>query len=313
MTTRGARPFLAGCLALIVLAGCASTPGTAVPGAPGPSATAPSASPTTGPNPSTGPTPPSSAPESAPESASESPGSNPGPTVEPVPDSETTAAWAAPPATGSAAEALAPFFTAVTDIDARLQTAAAAVNAGIGDEQVTVDQATVDLVDAAAPWPAAEAVPAGLDPATEQAVLLVYSDLVSRWGALRGGDCLQVGTVPRNSLNADCFVRGHEAKVRMPGDVEAARAAAASSVIGTPDPGSPEAAEVLLRIEYINKANLGCGTMGGYIATDPVLVEWAGEPSGDPTLPPTDGKVNGVRFRAAFDETAGWSIELLAC
>ena len=307
MKVRGSRRFLGavlGVLVVVALAACGASPGTPVP-AGSPAASAPSASPSPGPTTS----PPASTLPTTAESTPPTTGvDEPGGSSDASPDGQPDSATA-----GSAALALAPFFAAVDEIDGRLKAAAVAVNAGLGEQDATFDRSTIDLVDAAGPWPAADAIPAGLDPATQQAVLLVYSDLVSRFGALRGGDCLQVGTVPRDSLNADCFVRGHAAKIRMPGDVQDAQALAEASLIGTPDPGSREAAEVLLRIEYINKANLGCGTMGGFIATDPILVEWSSEPSGDPTLPPTDGKVNGVRFRATFDETTGWSIELLAC
>jgi len=288
---------------MAVVSACAGSP---VPGtatmtpSPSTSSTAPSTS-----------APPTSAPTSAPTSPSTSPPTSelPSTTVEEPPtDSETPG-----PAAGTAADELVPFFAAVDEIDGKLGVAAAAVNAGMSDEYATFDRQTIDTVDAAAPWPAAHAIPAGLDPATEQAVLLVYSDLASRFGSLRGGDCLEVGTVPRSSLNADCFARGHVAKVRMPGDVDAARAVAESSAFVATSPDSPAAAEVLLRVEYINKANMGCDTMGGYIATEPIPVEWSSEPSADPAMPPLDGKVNGVHFRAGYADPAGWTIELLAC
>ncbi|WP_420122738.1 hypothetical protein [Nakamurella sp.] len=302
---------LVGCLALILLAGCASAPGTAVPAPTGPPATVSSAPPTTG---STAPPPTGRTPASTPpQTPTPTPESSPGSAAAPVPGGATTPGSQAPPATGGAAGALLPFFAAVSDIDARLQTAAAAVNAGIGEQEVTIDRSTVDLVEAAAPWPAADAVPAGLDPATEQAVLLVYSDLVSRYGSLNGDDCLQVGTVPRESLGPDCFLRGHDAKVRLPDDIDAAQAAAAASGITPADPDSAAAAEVRLRLMYINKANLGCGTTGGFRATAPLPVVWASEPSSDPALPPTDGTVGGIRFRAEYDPSAGWIVDLLAC
>jgi hypothetical protein len=308
MKTRGGRRFIIGAvpgvLLVVAMAACGASPGTAVPGG---SPAAPDTSASLSPGPTSSPPAPTrpSAGESTPPTTT---GDETGGSTDMSTDGQGDTATAGP-----AARSLAPFFAAVDEIDGRLDAAAAAVNAGLGDQDATFDRSTIDLVDAAGPGPAADAIPAGLDPATQRAVLLVYSDLVSRFGALRGGDCLQVGTVPRDSLNADCFVRGHAAKVRMPDDVRAAQAAAAASMIGSPDPGSSEAAEVLLRIEYINAANLGCGTMGGYSATDPLPVEWVSEPSGDPTLPPTDGQINGVRFRATFDESAGWNVELLAC
>lgn len=290
---------------LAVMAACAGSPvaGTATPTPTTPSASSAPRTPTVTATPPTA-TPPTAIPSTA------TPPTRSWPTSTPA---VTTAPPSPEPGSGSAADALVPFFAAVADIDARLSTAAAAVNAGLTDQEATFDQQTIDLVDAAAPWAAAQAIPAGLDPATEQAVLLVYSDLASRFGALRGGDCLQVGTVPRSSLNADCFVRGHEPKARLSADVAAARAIAESSAFTAPSPDSRAAAEVRLRVEYINKANLGCGTMGGFLATGPLPVQWSTEPSGDPQLPPTDGTVNGVRFRATYTGAAGWTVELLAC
>ena len=288
---------------LATLAACAGSPvaGTATltPTTPSsPSTSAPSTTRSTPPTPSSSAAAPSAATSSDTSTGREPPGS-------------TTAASG--PASGTAAEALAPFFAEVDDIDARLSAAADAINAGLTAEEATFDQQTIDTVDAAAPWAAARAIPAGLDAATEQAVLLVYSNLASRFGALRGGDCLQVGTVPRSTLNADCFVRGHEPKARMAGDIAAARAAAESSPFAAASPDSRAAAEVLLRVEYINKANMGCGTMGGFIATEPLPIEWVTESFGEPELAPTDGRVNGVRFRAVSTASAGWTIELLAC
>lgn len=311
MFTRGGRRFIGSVAVVLVLAACGGSPASEAP------TTSPAPSASTSAPPSTGPTGVPAAPTRSSDGAT-------GPTEttertaptgdEPsqeVPEDVDRQDESAP--TGTAAEALVPFFAAVDEIDGRLRTAAAAVNAGLSGDTATFDRSTIDTIDAAVPWPAADAIPSGLDPATEQAVLLVYSDLTSRFGALAGGDCVQAGTVPRESLGADCFVRGHEAKVRMPGDIRAARAAAAASAFEPPDPNAPEAAEVLLRIEYINKANLGCGTVGGFIATDPIPVEWASEPSSDPTLPPTDGKVNGVRFRATYTESDGWTVDLPAC
>lgn len=312
MFTRGGRGFI-GCVALVlVLAACGGSPASDAPTtspAPSASTSAPPSAGTTGVP--TAPTRPSDGESTGPAETTETTapaGDEPG---QEMPEDVDRQSEPAP--TGTAAEALVPFFAAVDEIDGRLRTAAEAVNAGLGEDTATFDQSTLDAIDAAVPWPAADAIPSGLDPATEQAVLLVYSDLTSRFGAMAGGDCVQRGTVPRESLGADCFVRGHEAKVRMPGDVRAARAAAAASAVDPPDPSAPESAEVQLRIEYINKANLGCGTVGGFIATDPIPVEWASEPSSDPTLPPTDGKVNGVRFRATYTESDGWAVNLLAC
>lgn len=219
-----------------------------------------------------------------------------------------------PPSGGEALESLAPFFAAAAETDQNLKAAAAAVNAALQGDTVTFDQATIDAIDRGSPTAAAAAIPTGLDPTVEQAVLLVYSDLVSRYAAMRGGDCVNVSTRPRADLNADCFVRGHEAAIRTPGDIDAAYAAAAAApvmVVSAPD--SRESAEVRLRIEYINGANMGCGTMGGYLATQAIPVDWVADDSGAPDVPPTDGHVGGIAFTATYDAGSGWTVELRAC
>jgi hypothetical protein len=123
------------------------------------------------------------------------------PEVTSVPDPGT----ARPPADSSTSDALAPFFAAADTADAALAAAAAAVNDSYAGDQVTFTQATVDLLNRARPSAVAAAIPAGLDPDTERAVLLVYSDLESRFAALHGESCVQVGTYARAELDPHCF------------------------------------------------------------------------------------------------------------
>ena len=137
--------------------------------------------------------------------------------------STTTEASSTPPSTEastttgrSAADDLVAFFDAVETTDRDLKAAADAVNGSIGVDAVTIEQSTIDAVDRAEPAAVAAAIPAGLEPAVEQAVLLVYSDLVSRFAALRQGSCLY--TQPRSELDPLCFSQGHAAAARMPGD-----------------------------------------------------------------------------------------------
>jgi hypothetical protein len=204
--------------------------------------------------------------------------------------------------------------TASARTDQSLKAAAEMINGGIGDDTITVDRATIEAIDRGSPFAVATTIPTGLDPTVEQAVLLVYSDLVSRYGAMRGGDCVEIGTHPLADLNVDCFVRGHEPSSRTPADVDAAYAAAAAAPgTVTPDPASRESAELPLRIEYINGANLGCGTMGGYLATQAIPVVWVTEDSGSPDVPPTDGRVGGIGFTATYDAGSGWTVNLRAC
>jgi len=220
----------------------------------------------------------------------------------------------APTEPRSGGAALAPFFAAVVQTDQNLKAAAEVVNGAIRDGTITIDRATIEAIDRGSPFAVAATIPTGLDPTVERAVLLVYSDVVSRYGAMRGGDCVEVGTRPLADLNADCFVRGHEPSNRMPGDVAAARAAAADAPgTVTLDPAARESAELPLRIEYINKANMGCGTMGGYLATEAIPVVWVTEDSGSPDVPPTDGRVGGIAFTARYDADSGWAVDLRAC
>lgn len=259
-------------------------------------------------------TPPTRAPTTAPPDSTTPDNSSDDPAG---PDSGTSGESevpAEPPGGGDALDALAPFFAAVAETDQNLRAAAEAVNAGIVGDTVTFDQSTIDAVDRGAPDGVAATIPTGLDPAVEQAVLLVYSDLVSRYGAMRGGDCVYVSTRPRAELNVDCFVRGHEASIRTSGDVDAAYAAAAATpATVVPDPESRQSAEVPLRIEYINKANMGCGTMGGYLAVQTIPIDWVTEDSGAPEVPPTDGRVGGIGFTARYDAGSGWTVDLRAC
>jgi hypothetical protein len=224
----------------------------------------------------------------------------------------------------SAANDLVAFFDAVETTDRELRAAADAVNGSIGVATVTFEQSTIDAIDRAEPVAAAAAIPAGLDPAAEQAVLLVYSDLVSRFASLNQGSCVYLGTRPRSDLEPSCFSQGHAAAERMPEDVAAARAVAEDSPPAVvPDPDSRAAAEVRLRIALIDGANRGCDNGGGFIATVPIPVRWYDNPSvnpDSPEIPPLDGEVGGidvgagpVGFWATYAPSTGWTVELNAC
>ena len=226
-----------------------------------------------------------------------------------VPDPGTTPA----PADSSTGDALAPFFAAADTADAAVAAAAAAVNESYAGDTVTFTRATADLVDQARPSAVAAAIPAGLDPDVERAVLLVYSDLESRFAALHGDSCVQVGTFTRAELDPHCFAEGHAAAVAMPADVATARAAASSaSAFIDADAHSRQAAEVALRVGYIDGNNEGCGSHGGFRATDPIDIVWNGDPSAVNGAAAGDGVTNGVRFTASWTGEA-WSVQYLAC
>jgi len=246
--------------------------------------------------------------------------------VQPTSGSVTTTSspTQAPPATKgtvpptfeqpTAAADLASFFAAVDESDQRLTEAADAVNASFHGDLVTFDQSTIDAIGRAQPKAVAAAIPAGLDPAVEQAVLLVYSDLVSRFAALNGDMCVQLGTYPRAEINPDCFTNGHEAAVSLPGDTETARAlAAASPATPATSPDSPAVAETMLRISYIDGVNMGCGSKGGFRATEPLTIEWNARPAPAEGSQPIAGSIQGGWFHATYDPAAGWVVGLYAC
>jgi len=221
----------------------------------------------------------------------------------------------------SAADDLVAFFDAVETADRNLKVAADAVNGSIGIDTITVEQSTIDAVDRAEPAAVAAAIPAGLQPAVERAVLLVYSDLVSRFAALRQSSCLVGGTRPRSELDPLCFSQGHAAAKRMPGDVDAARATAgASPRVVVPAPDTRAAAEVRIRVALIDGTNRGCDSGGGFIATEPISIRWYANPSVNPDtpeIPPLDGEVSGagggVGFWATYAPRTGWTVQLNAC
>jgi len=213
----------------------------------------------------------------------------------------------------SAADDLAPFFAASVEVDQKLQVAADAVNARIGADTVSFDQATRDAIAASSPDAVAATIPAGMGPELEQAVLLVYSDLVSRFQSLNDRLCVTEEPYPRSELDPRCFAAGHVAAGRFDADLAAARAAAAAAppvVVAASD--SRAAAELALRIYWTDLAN-GCAAGGGgYLATKPIVVVWKSEPQVGGG-PPWDGRADDLPFRATYAAPTGWKIELNAC
>lgn len=213
----------------------------------------------------------------------------------------------------SAAEALWTFFAAAEASDRKLAAAAVAINSGINGDVLTVDQAMVDQLHAGQPTAVAAAIPGGLDPAVEQAALLVYSDLSSRYMSMDNECVWQAGTFKISELPPDCFVLGHAAAVRTAADIAAAQSAAAGSTFTAAAPDSHAVAEVALRVLYIATHNGGCGATGGYIATERIPIDWNAEPSGDPALASLDGHIGGAGFRASYSADTGWTVDINAC
>jgi len=122
-----------------------------------------------------------------------------------------------------AARDLDGFLTHATMADQALTEAASRINASSTATEITYDQRTIDLLGSAAPSNLAPWLPPGMPDPLQRQALLVYSDLVSRWGAM-GGLCAGqgVGTFPRTVFDdLGCFVLGAPAAARFDGDFAA--------------------------------------------------------------------------------------------
>ena len=211
----------------------------------------------------------------------------------------------------SAADSLAAYFSAAEATSQALAAAARKINGGVGRDQLSFDQATVDAVAAVDPAPAAKLIPAGLEPTLLRAVLVTESELVSRFFALR---FVRVGTFPTGQPEAnqmlECLGNGASPAAKFAADLASARALAASlPPVSPPAPDSRPAAELAIRLSDIQLRNLGCESCGGAVITDLAAIVWKQTP-GDP---PGDGTVGDIPFRATYSPTSGWSVELMAC
>ena len=272
-----------------ILAGCGSTvasgPGTGS-SSPAPATTSPATSPA-------------------------SPGAS-SPAASPVPSSP-----AAPPR-ASAADQLAGFFASAQLADTRLRHAAALVNQGIGPTSMSFSPAALAAVNALDTAPVARAIPAGLPAEMLRRVLLVYSDLESRTASLSG--IVRSGSssspLPISSewgrYVYSCLGNGAPAAARFDADLVAARAQAeAIPPVTVAAPASRAAAELAVRVEYINLGNTGCDSCGGGVLTTLAPVIWQREHvSGDGY---SDGTINGLRFSVSYHAGSGWQAMLFAC
>jgi hypothetical protein len=233
-----------------------------------------------------------------------------------------------PPASSAptAARDLASFFSAAQQDDTQLRAAAALVNSGISAVGMRFSQATVDTVKAADPQVVGAAIPAGLDPALLQPTLLVYSELRSRYMAMRR---IYVGLIANSGDTVgeyrgimNCLGNGAVAASRFPADLAALeKESDAAPAVTTAAPDSRAAAELALRIADIGEANGGCASCGGQLATSlaPISWGWHGAWSGlgawgDGSTAPPDGTIHGmVPFHVSYRSGKGWFAQEWAC
>ncbi|HEY5186244.1 MAG TPA: hypothetical protein VIM19_15390 [Actinomycetes bacterium] len=263
--------------------------------------------------------------------ATPGPGGTPGPgasvsTSQPASRQESVS----PSASGgghapSALDDLAPFFAAAQAVDQRLSAAAAVVDRHIGTTMLTVDPSVRDAAAAADPGVAARAVPAGLPPDLLQPVLLVYSDLFSRYSALDGFVNTLADTGPRVDVPVtdpaaaealDCLHHGAPAAAQFAADMAAARAEAAQSPPVVPAAkGSRAAADLAILLRYVQGWNTCCGGCGGWRLTSLPAITWypSRAPVGGSYGDLADGIIgDGPEFLATYTSGTGWTVVLYA-
>jgi hypothetical protein len=241
--------------------------------------------------------------------------------VSPTPAPAPSVSGAGGQAGGSgmtAADQLATFFAGAQRVDGAIRHAADLVNGGFRTNSVTIEPATARAVDALNPFALAKLIPGGVD--TDQrlrnAVMLVYSDLVSRQRSLSRVSRFSGQTLARSAPEVTeimlCLKNGGPAAARFAGDLSAAKArAAAMAPFDEVAPNSHHAGTIAVLASFISLANGGCDSCGGYVMTKPLPVIWI-SPSklGDFRV---DGTVDGVAFRAEYQKTSGWKVTIMAC
>ena len=251
--------------------------------------------------------------------------------------SPTASATATPSATSSAAGQLEPFFAAAQAEDTQLRAAAVLVNDGFGATTISLSPSTKAAVTAIDPTVVSRTIPAGLGPALQLAVLVVYSDLRSRresmnrvasWASSPGTTVMPAGgTWARDLLT--CLRNGASASAGFPGDLAAARALARRTSAVTPaSPRSRAAGELAVRIRSIYLNNAGCAACGGGVVTRLASVTWrsmsiagyhwdgvVGTAAGNPpsAVASAGNPYGGVPFHAYYLAGKGWQVSLDAC
>jgi hypothetical protein len=234
------------------------------------------------------------------------------PPAPPTPTSTPSSPPRSDPAPTAAGD-LAAYFAAAKIADARIRAAAVAVNRDIGPTTVHISRSTRNLILASSPRQAERAIPAGMQPDLQRAVLLVQSELVARSAAFNG--IRTADTLPLSDQESvfmlGAFRIGSGIAHRYPADLAAARALArANPPLRTVRADSRRSAELALQIAIINGENNGCSSAGGYLYTRPWPIRWQTVVVGDRRF---DGTIGGIMFAATYSPASGWNVELNAC
>jgi hypothetical protein len=238
------------------------------------------------------------------------PAGPPAPPVSPPAPSVSPPPFAPAP---TAAADLAAYFAAAEAADARIRAAAVAINRGIGPTTVQIPHSTRDLIVASVPREAGRAVPVGMRPDLQRAVLLVHSELIARSAAFNS---VPVGeTLPRTDPASvrmfDALRVGSAIARRYPHDLAAARRLAHDSPpLPRVGASSRRAAELALQIAVVKGENNGCGSAGGYLYTGPRPILWKRIVTDYGRF---DGTIGGIMFAATYSPADGWKVGLNAC
>lgn len=250
--------------------------------------------------------------------------------------STTTTTTAVP----TAATSLQPYFAAAAAADGRLRAAASAINAGITPTTLTLTTAAKAAIQAADPKTVGTLIPAGADPQLTGELLLVLSDLVSRYLAMARypvafgvndavtnptGSLTVSATIPSTTGPAGpawafgCLANGTSGAASFDTDLSAAERIAATLPPITPGPAnSATAAAVKVWVADIWISNSGCASCGGYRYTAVPRVIWTGPAPPQGTGPTWQGTLEystgGSKFfHATWLATGSWKAAILVC
>jgi hypothetical protein len=167
-------------------------------------------------------------------------------------------------------------------MDEQLHTAAANINAA-GPPWYVLDESVASSVRAADEKKVSVTIPGGMSPELLRQVFVVYSELASRHAAMtafrtaHGFESMPPGPQSGSSTEAllSQLKHGAEAASRFEGDLSAARSTArATPSFDKAVFGSRADMEIALLLNYVHKAEYGCGQTGGAILDTLPPIVW---------------------------------------
>jgi hypothetical protein len=217
------------------------------------------------------------------------------------------------PGATAATIALERFVHGARDVDARLHEVARRVNGDFHDGTFANDAATVDAWRSADPTILVPTIPGGMPPELLRRTMLVYSDLVSRWYAMRRVEEAQYQVDAQTFVDdvRMCLREGHDAAAHFDDDLARLRdlaGATAPFVVAAAD--SRATGEVAVHAAVVRVSNGGCDSCGGHRYTALRPITWDGPGGSGPTR--VDGHVDTMEFDAVYANGA-WEAHIHVC